>query len=370
LAGEGQSEPELDQLRTGQLRQLEAVLLEAPGRVACLSGAPGSGKTTLAVRFAEVNSGRFPGGTTLLIGPRAGEERAILDRLPAGSRALLILDEADRSPVEALGPLLRRLRSERPLTSVLMTSSIHLGVGPETRSVVMPPLEPGQIVSLLSQQAAPTPQQVKRLASLLSGNASAASAASARLAAGVPAARVIEWLESGHLPTAVDPAGRELPADSPDRARLDVAVDEVSEELIAKLAANPELLYRLDPRKFEALVAELYRRQGFEATLTPASGDEGVDIYVVSRNDLGRTLWVVQAKRYAAENPIEAGVVRELYGTVMAQEASAGILVTTSFFQPGAERLERRLQYRLSLKDYLDLQEMLRKPPGPSFNAR
>jgi restriction system protein len=95
--------------------------------------------------------------------------------------------------------------------------------------------------------------------------------------------------------------------------------------------------------------------------LTPASGDEGVDIYVVSRNDLGRALWVVQAKRYAAENRIGAGIVRELYGTVMAKDASAGILITTSFFQPGAVKLEREFEYRLSLKNYLDLQELLRR---------
>ena len=34
--------------------------------------------------------------------------------------------------------------------------------------------------------------------------------------------------------------------------------------------------------------------------ITPASGDEGVDVYVVRNDDPGRTLWVVQAKRYAA----------------------------------------------------------------------
>jgi restriction endonuclease Mrr len=53
-------------------------------------------------------------------------------------------------------------------------------------------------------------------------------------------------------------------------------------------------------------------------------------------------------------------VIRELYGTVMAKDASAGILVTTSFFQPGAAKLERQLEYRISLKDYLDLQGLLR----------
>jgi len=139
-----------------------------------------------------------------------------------------------------------------------------------------------------------------------------------------------------------------------------MAVDEISDGLIRELAARPERLYELNPRRFEELVAELYQRRGFEATLTPASGDEGVDVYVMRHDDLGRTLWVVQAKRYAAHHKVGAGVVRELLGTVHAQNASAGILVTTSFFQPGAVKVEQEFEYRIALRDYLGLQDMLR----------
>jgi restriction system protein len=52
--------------------------------------------------------------------------------------------------------------------------------------------------------------------------------------------------------------------------------------------------------------------------------------------------------------------VRELFGSVQAKNASAGILVTTSFFEPGAVRFEQEFQYRVSLRDYLALQQMLR----------
>jgi restriction system protein len=53
-------------------------------------------------------------------------------------------------------------------------------------------------------------------------------------------------------------------------------------------------------------------------------------------------------------------VVRELLGTVQAKNANAGIVVTTSFFEPGAVRMEQEFQYRIALRDYLCLQEMLR----------
>jgi restriction system protein len=171
-------------------------------------------------------------------------------------------------------------------------------------------------------------------------------------------------LEEEHERRAVtvarDVVGNPLLLGTPARTTLDVAVTEISDELIAALAANPAMLHQLDARKFEKLVAELYRRRGFEATLTPASGDEGVDVYVVRRDDVGSTLWVVQAKRYALNHKVGAGVVRELFGTVHAKNASAGILVTTSFFEPGAERMERDYEYKLELRDYLRLQEMLR----------
>jgi restriction system protein len=52
--------------------------------------------------------------------------------------------------------------------------------------------------------------------------------------------------------------------------------------------------------------------------------------------------------------------VRELFGSVQAKNASAGILVTTSFFEPGAVRFEQEFQYRVRLRDYLALQQMLR----------
>jgi restriction system protein len=129
-------------------------------------------------------------------------------------------------------------------------------------------------------------------------------------------------------------------------------------------------MYSLAPRKFEELIAELYRRPGYEALLTPASGDRGVDVYVISHDDLGSTLWVVQAKRWAPNRKIGAGVARELVGAVYSTGATAGILVTTSFFQPGARQIQREFNFRLSLRDYEDLKKMLswgvaNHDPGP-----
>jgi restriction system protein len=354
-----------EELRGQQMLELEVLLLDPSPRMVNVHGAPGSGKTSLTADFYGRHRDRFPGGRLLITGSPSFEPNMAVQGLSDQNRSLLVLDEVDRVSLPALTKALSLVRTMAPMVGVLATSSTPVSMGRDTHFVAMPPLTAPQVVELLAHESGASPQQLAQLARMLAGNATAAEEASRRLASGMPAERIVEWLETGPLASAWDPAGDALQGDSPQRARLDLAVAEVSEALIVKLAQEPELLYELDPRKFELLVAELYRRQGFEATLTPAAGDEGVDIYVVSRSDLGQALWVVQAKRYAARNPIGAGIVRELYGTVMAKDASAGILVTTSFFQPGAKKLEREFEYRLSLKNYLDLQELLRRPKSP-----
>jgi restriction system protein len=350
--------------RTEEMLTLEAALLPEPGRVVMLYGAPGSGKTALVRRFIEANSTKFPCGQPMLTAFDQGVEE-LLPQLPQRDRSLLVIDEADRMPIDRLTEVVHKAKREWRSTSILMTANTAIMVSPDTYLIEMPPLRGKQILDLLRRQSDLPEERLDALLPLLAGNAEASQLASRRLASGVPMERIVEWFESGRLAPARDTEGRPLAEDSPERMRLISAVTEVSDELIQELSRRPELLYHLDPRKFEQLIAELYRRRGFETTLTPASGDEGADVYVVSHNDLGRTLWVVQAKRNAPERKVKAGVVRELLGTVTAKNASAGILITTSFFQPGAKDLEREFRYRLSLKDYLDLQQLLRGE-GPS----
>jgi restriction system protein len=352
-----------------QLEALERAFFRSGAKVVLLFGSEGVGKTALACLFAELHRDRFPGGTHIITVHSELDEAEVLDRLAGEESALLVLDEAERLPMYRLAPLVHRIREARPLASVLMTGRGPFFVDDDSIAIQIPPLNVMQMIDLLTRRTGLSRQRFERLVDVLGGSAATAGTVATLLVQGVATEQVVGWLEGGALASALDPSGLELFGKSPRRAGLDLVIEEVSESLIKELADRPELLHQLQPRKFEELVAELYRRRGFEVTLTPASGDEGVDVYVVSRNDLGRTLWVVQAKRYAANRPIEAGVVRELYGTVMAQEASAGILITTSFFQPGAKDLERKYEYRLSLKDYLDLQAMLRGAP-PDSNAR
>jgi DNA-directed RNA polymerase specialized sigma24 family protein len=171
--------------------------------------------------------------------------------------------------------------------------------------------------------------------------------------------------DSQPQPVLVGPDGTPLTPSSSTRRELEIRITEITEEVIARLAADPTQLYGLTPRRFEELVAELYRRRGFETTLTPLSGDGGADVLVVRHDELGSSLSVVQAKRYSPHNKVGVGIVRELQGTMLERGASAGVVLTTSWFTSGARKYEAAFRYRVSLQDYDGLIRLLHLPPAP-----
>ena len=82
--------------------------------------------------------------------------------------------------------------------------------------------------------------------------------------------------------------------------------------------------------EFEELVCNLLRKMGLDAEQTPLSGDGGVDIIAYSNEPLFRGKYLIQCKRYSSS--VGEPVIRDLYGTVLSQNATKGIVVTNSFF--------------------------------------
>jgi len=87
---------------------------------------------------------------------------------------------------------------------------------------------------------------------------------------------------------------------------------------------------------FEQLVREIFEKEfssnGGEVKITRASRDGGVDAIAFDPDPIRGGKIVIQAKRYT--NTVEVSAVRDLYGTVMNEGATKGILVTTSNFGP------------------------------------
>jgi restriction system protein len=166
--------------------------------------------------------------------------------------------------------------------------------------------------------------------------------------------------EGGMLETILTPDG-EPQRDPGSLSKVEFSVREVDDLLISELATRPELMHQLSPRKFEEFVAELYSRSGFEVELTRPSKDGGVDIYAVQRAPFGSFLTVVDCKRHRADRPIQVGLVRGLYGTVMETGASAGAIATTSYFTKGAKAFQDERKHRIGLQDFVSLRQMLFK---------
>lgn len=118
---------------------------------------------------------------------------------------------------------------------------------------------------------------------------------------------------------------------------------------------------KLKPRKFEELVAELFRDKGYEIQLTSSTRDGGLDIIAVRKSELGAALTIIECKRYAESNRVGVEVLRGLYGIVEAQRATRGVVATTSYFTKGATAFRNQVQYRLALADFTVLSQYLRE---------
>ena len=103
--------------------------------------------------------------------------------------------------------------------------------------------------------------------------------------------------------------------------------DEVRKQLHAQLFTMPSA-------EFEALVVRLLVALGFDdVTLTPASGDGGIDVRgTLVVGDVIRTRMAVQVKRW--KRNVQAPTVQQVRGSLGTHEQ--GLIVTTSDFSKGA----------------------------------
>ena len=103
-------------------------------------------------------------------------------------------------------------------------------------------------------------------------------------------------------------------------------------------------------REFEKEVANLFREIGFLVTLTPGSGDEGVDLLL---SKAGKRV-IVQCKKYT--KPAGPHLVRELLGTFVRQGADVAILIATAGFTDAALHATKGVPIiLLDLNDLLEI---------------
>lgn len=129
--------------------------------------------------------------------------------------------------------------------------------------------------------------------------------------------------------------------------------------LVAYIDSHPEELYRLSPRGFEELIAELLSKMGYKVRLGPGSKDGGVDVFAERDLDFGPELTLVQCKRHSPEHKVGEPIIKQLHTDVNDRKASRGLVVTTSFFTGPALKYIESSKYRLSGADVALLQKWI-----------
>jgi restriction system protein len=105
----------------------------------------------------------------------------------------------------------------------------------------------------------------------------------------------------------------------------------ITDEFIGRIRERPNLLYELEPRQFEELIARVFEAFGFEVELTARTRDGGRDLIAIS-NFPSRIKYLIECKRYSPERRVGIDVVQRLHGVVIGEPSTAGILATTSGF--------------------------------------
>ena len=134
-------------------------------------------------------------------------------------------------------------------------------------------------------------------------------------------------------------------------------------------------LASMDWQEFEQLVRQVlemeFGKTGGEVKVTQASRDGGVDAVIFDPDPLRGGKIIVQAKRYTNTVPVSA--VRDLYGTLINEGASSGILITTSDYGPDSYDFAKDKPLKLlnsghllallqknGMQGYIDLEEAKR----------
>jgi len=132
-------------------------------------------------------------------------------------------------------------------------------------------------------------------------------------------------------------------------------------ELIRRIDNDPRLIYSIQPREFEKVVEQLFRDEGFDTRLTPATRDGGKDIVATKMGPNGKpVVFYIECKRKEEGNKVDVGIVRELFGVQTADGIDQACLVTSSYFTRDAIDFANRKNVMMTLVDGNELRNMIR----------
>lgn len=141
--------------------------------------------------------------------------------------------------------------------------------------------------------------------------------------------------------------------------------DEIRQEVsraclnIERVLHNKEEIYRISPREFEELVAEVFSQQGYRVRLTPTTRDGGCDVIATREINGIPYMILIECKKYSPDHRVGVQLVRSLLGVQSDRKANKAILVTSSLFTRDAREFAERQEHLISLVDVNDLLKMI-----------
>lgn len=332
------------------------------GRVALVTGGTGSGKTTLAEALAAYAASLFPGGIRFHL---AGDSRAPSFPPDQARSYLFVIDNAHNMSERTLGYVWDAFEQDQFVRLLLLGEYPPLKRPPFGIELELKPLRPAavrELVQFFGVQVDSTALHAR-----VRGNARATIKALEALLAGATWEEYLQSLSNAGFTTndglAADDGLEDLDKIAAPLSLAPAVIADIVfiNEILEQLARHPVEFYKLHPRKFEEVVAEILSKKGYTVTLTPESKDRGFDMYAARKEALGEFVYLVKCKRYAPENKVGVHIVRGLQGVVAENRATAAALVTTSSFTRGSIEYQSKFQHTLKLHDYLALQLWLRQ---------
>ena len=131
------------------------------------------------------------------------------------------------------------------------------------------------------------------------------------------------------------------------------------------LTANSSEVPGIHWRQFERLVAEKFRRDGYDVELGPGGNDDGVDIraWPLDEDREKPPLLIIQCKRQKED--VGKVVVKALWADVQHERATRGLLVTSGRVSPGGASTISSRSYSVDIVDGVAVAEWLQSMRSP-----
>lgn len=140
-----------------------------------------------------------------------------------------------------------------------------------------------------------------------------------------------------------------------------IVLSPINKRILSYLLNNPQELYNLSSESFEIVMAEIYTKLGYNVERTQTTHDGGKDIIIRKSELLGDFIYYVECKKYAPQNHIGVGLVKEFLGTINTDRVNGGILATTSFFSLDSKKFifDNKYDCIIQMHDYDKIRELL-----------